>query len=180
MTFITLCGGRQLDPWHITADDISIADIGNTLGHICRWGGMGRFFYSVAEHSVLVSRQVSPDNALWALLHDAAETYIGDMVAPLKAQFPDFKRLEQHIMLSVCEAFGLPPEEPEEVKVIDRRLRATEAITLDMQPHLWGGLDVSPLPVRVECLLPGQAKALFFERYEELVPCDEQGGPHDL
>ncbi len=80
------------DPSLIVWDDIVHA-----LSMICRFGGHARRFISVAEHSILVSHLVPKNRklALLGLLHDAPEAYLGDVIRPLKAHLPDYKKLEQ-------------------------------------------------------------------------------------
>ena len=117
----------KFDPYNIQPEDISILDIAHSLAHTCRWGGHCRTFYSVAQHSVIVMEQVSAENKLVALLHDAAEAYIGDMPSPIKATLPDYRYLEGLIMESILAKFGLPSEIPDEVHEADKLLGAWEA-----------------------------------------------------
>ena len=79
-----------LDP---ESSDFAIEDIAAGLSNICRYAGQCSGFYSVAEHSLLVS-EVAFDHAYAALMHDAAEAFIGDVTRPLKQLLPDFKRIE--------------------------------------------------------------------------------------
>src|SRR4051812_30250690 len=74
--------GRQFWPVDPRADEIAIEDIARALAMTCRFGGHVRFHYSVAQHSFLVSLVCSPEHALWGLLHDASEAYLGDVVWP--------------------------------------------------------------------------------------------------
>src|SRR5207248_1661023 len=91
------------------AEDICIEDIAHGLAMTCRYGGQCLRFYSVSEHSVLVSRLVAPEFAREALLHDASEAYIGDMIRPLKYQpeMAEFLRAESAIEHCVADRFGL-------------------------------------------------------------------------
>jgi hypothetical protein len=76
--------GRAFYPLDPRPEDIDPVDIAHALSLICRYGGHSSRFYSVAEHCVLMSHAVAPEHALWALLHDATEAYLGDMIRPLK------------------------------------------------------------------------------------------------
>lgn len=107
--------------------DVRSLDIAHALSRIDRFGGHTSRRYSVAEHSVLVSKLVQPEHRLAALLHDAAEAYVGDMVAPLKAMLPEFSVIERRIHQVICERFGVSAEIPEEVHHANRVALATEA-----------------------------------------------------
>lgn len=102
----------SLDP---RPEDIDIVDIAHALSMQCRYNGHYRRFYSVAEHCVLLSKLFTAEYALWALLHDETEAYVGDMVRPLKAHLPDYCAAEDRVMIAIAERFGLesavmPPE----------------------------------------------------------------------
>ena len=71
--------GERFWPLDPRIEDIHIRDISMALGKLCRYGGHTIFFYSVAEHSVLVSEYVPEEYALWGLLHDASEAYLSDI-----------------------------------------------------------------------------------------------------
>ncbi len=87
---------RIEDPrWCFENQQISIRDIGHALAHVSRYGGHASGFYSVAQHSVIASRLAVHGDKLWALLHDAPEAYMGDLVSPLKRSFPGWKVLER-------------------------------------------------------------------------------------
>lgn len=84
MTWILTYTGRAFDLAAPRADLISTVDIAHSLSMICRFGGHPRRHYSVAQHSLLVAGIVPPEHQLIALLHDATEAYVGDMVRPIK------------------------------------------------------------------------------------------------
>lgn len=116
-------------------DDVFIEDIAHALSFICRYGGHCREFYSVAQHSFGVwqyaveYRPNEPRVHAWALLHDAAEAYLGDMVRPLKLSLPEYKRIEEKVELVVISALGFDAPTPEErafVKYADDVLLMTE------------------------------------------------------
>ncbi len=120
--------GRQVHPLNPNPGEISIFDIARSLSQMCRFYGHTDAFYSVAQHSVLVSQHVPQEDALWGLLHDASEAYLGDMAAPIKRE-PEmeiYRIAEDRLMRAICERYGLRPEMPPSVKVADRVLLATE------------------------------------------------------
>ena len=107
--------------------DVHIHDIAHALAHLCRFNGHTRTFYSVAEHSVRCSYIVDRDFALDALLHDAAEAYIGDVSSPLKLALGEaWSDLENRVAGVVAEAFGLLWPIPRCVHAADQRMLATE------------------------------------------------------
>lgn len=164
----TFSGGRfyVLEP---RAEDVRIEDIAHALSMQCRFTGHSNRFYSVAEHSVWVSRRCDPADALWGLLHDASEAYIGDMSAPLKHQpeMSRFRTTEKRIMAAVAEKFGLAAKEPDSVRTADRRMLLTEARDLGLDVGDWYA-GYAPFPSPVFCLIPQSAEALFLERFREL------------
>ncbi|MDI1288693.1 MAG: hypothetical protein PSX37_01920 [bacterium] len=86
--------GQKFYPLDPRADEVHAPDIAKALSQICRYGGHTSQHYSVAEHCVLMSLAVAPEHALFALLHDATEAYVGDMVRPLKQALPEYRAIE--------------------------------------------------------------------------------------
>ena len=84
MTVMQTFTGRLFDPFNPDPALIDLRDIAHALGNICRFGGHSRRYYSVAEHSILVASLVPEPLRLPALLHDAAEAYLGDIITPIK------------------------------------------------------------------------------------------------
>ncbi len=121
-----MLSGRRLDLLDPSPLDIEIEDIAHGLAFVARWNGqtMGDFPYSVAEHSLLVERiygQIAPKApAKWrmaALLHDAPEYVIGDMISPVKAAVgPGYKAMDDRLMAAVHLRFGVPAKIPKSVK----------------------------------------------------------------
>lgn len=184
----TTTGGRfyPLDP---TPEQVNIEDIANALSMQCRYNGHVNKFYSVAEHCVLLSQSKAvrvsqylaeqKTDPQWALMHDAAEAYVGDMVRPLKAHISEFSKIEDRILLAIASAVGLPIAQgdytniiPEVVREADARILLDEKkVILASSLHQWdiakSGLE--PLgDVTIEGWTPPEARVKFLERFEEL------------
>lgn len=159
---------------------VSMKDIAHHLSMICRFTGGTSRFYSVAQHSVLVSKLVPPRFALWGLLHDAAEAYIGDNCTPKKNRIPAIKAVERPIMVAICRKFGLSVDQPRCVHVADSTLLAVEARTF-LPPHPWhnqvadADYDEVDKHPRIKALEPKAAKRLFLDRYSQILAA--QGDP---
>lgn len=161
--------GQQFYALDPRPEDIDSRDIARALSMQCRFNGHVNKFYSVAEHCVLLSFAVSPPNALWALLHDATEAYVGDMVRPLKKHMPDYVAVEDRLMGVIAERFGLSGEIPAEVHEADSRILLTERDAL-MNPssHLWAVDGLPPLPVNIFAWYPKLAEEMYLRRLDEL------------
>lgn len=121
---------------------ICLDDIAESLSKTCRFNGHCEGFYSVAQHSLNVSKIVSPENALWGLLHDAAETYLSDVPSPVKPALITFKTIESMILEKIAEAFQLQWPMPDEIKHADDIALATEKhYLMKPEPRQW-----KPLP----------------------------------
>ena len=127
-TTITTVSNQSLDLLAPVPDYIHILDIAHGLALQCRFAGQIQEFYSVAQHSIMVSRLVPPEDALWGLLHDASEAYICDIVTPVK-QTPlmtGYRMIEAAIMNAVRIRFRVPGDMPTSVKEADKIALATE------------------------------------------------------
>jgi len=171
-TFIQTYSGKKFDYLKATADDIDIEDIANPLANICRFSGHVPEFYSVAQHSVLCSQLVPAEFAFEALMHDAAEAYVQDLPAPLKALLHDYRSMEQMVDDLIRDKYGLPREHSPAVKRADLIMLATERRDLGIDDGTrWAileGIQPSEL-IRVDPLRPAQAYTLFMNRFNELM-----------
>ncbi len=180
--FISTAKGRQFywdDP------EFDIEEIAHALSLLCRFNGQCRHFYSVAEHSLLVSSmmeemewEVPYYEAAWeGLLHDAVEAYVGDTPAPMKQFVPDMVAIEDRIEKAFRAEYSMPDKKTELCKLADRAAALIEGQCL--LPI--GALDhwaVSKEKVEtklaeefggtIEMLTPAQAETRFLLRYEQL------------
>ena len=121
--------GKALDLLNPKPEQIELEDIVIGLSCTARWNGQTRTFYSVAEHSCFVAAAVythQPQLAIYGLLHDAAEAYLGDVSSPVKALIPEFVEVEKRLLTAIYARFNLPYAEWPEVKEADERMLATE------------------------------------------------------
>ena len=151
MTWILTRTGMPFDLLAPTAEMVQPLDIAHALAHLCRFNGHTLQHYSVAEHSIRVAQLVPAEHQLAALLHDATEAYVGDMVRPLKQVLPGYQQIEQRVWKAICQRFDLDPVLPECVHQADMVMLATERRDLmPDHPAQWECLDgVEPLRARI-------------------------------
>jgi 5'-deoxynucleotidase YfbR-like HD superfamily hydrolase len=139
-----MLSGRRLDLLDPDPADIAIEDIAHGLARVARWNGQtqGPNAFSVAQHSLVVEEIAGGRDAEWAarwrlaaLLHDAPEYVVGDLISPFKNAIGlDYKQLERRLLAAIHIRFGLPPELPEpvhtEIKACDRIAAFYEATKL--------------------------------------------------
>jgi 5'-deoxynucleotidase YfbR-like HD superfamily hydrolase len=139
-----MLSGRRLDLLDPSPLDIELADIAHGLARVARWNGQteGAHIFSVAQHTLLVETvlrtRVPRLERRWrlaALLHDAPEYVIGDMISPFKAVIGDaYKAVEQRLLAAIHLRFGLPPQLPpaisEHIKSADQAAAYLEATRL--------------------------------------------------
>lgn len=168
--WISTYTGRTIRPMDPSPEDICIEDIAHALSNLCRYTGHTSGFYSVAQHSALASQIVPPEDAKWALLHDASEAYLADVARPIKAHLTNYAQAECRLMKMVAERFELPWPMPESVHHADRVLLATEKRDLMAPcPVPWAWIDgIEPLKKTIYPMLPWWAEQLFLARFREL------------
>lgn len=149
---------------------LQIVDIARGLANTCRYGGQIGRFYSVAEHSVHASYLVDPEYAYDALMHDAPEAVIGDMVKPLKEILPDYQAVEDRVEASIFRQFNVSNPLPKAVKTADIQMLILEKEQLKGNFDEWSWCANVPRPRHIEmkCWTPSQSFSRFMARYSEL------------
>jgi uncharacterized protein len=187
-----MLSGRRLDLLDPATNDIEIEDIAHGLARVARWNGqtVGEHAFSVAQHAVLVEEiaaVMQPDLTrrwrLAALLHDAPEYVIGDLISPFKSAIGlDYRAFEQRLLEAIHRRFGLPPTLPERIsgaiKSADRIAAFYEATQLagftPAEANRYFGVPrgvPASLQARLEIIDPvptGVAQAEFLARFQEL------------
>lgn len=181
-----MLSGRRLDLLDPSPFDIEIEDIAHGLARVARWNGqtIGEHAFSVAQHSCVVEEiavHIKPDLEIkWrlaALLHDASEYVIGDMISPFKAALGvNYKDFEARLEGAIHLRYGLPPKNPVAVKKLIKQadracayFEATQLAGFTKQESL--GFFGKPPPgydLKIEPLSPTAAQALYLERFETL------------
>lgn len=159
--------GKLVDLASFSVDDVRLPDIAHALACINRYTGHTIVPYSVAQHSVMVSRLCGPQDELCGLLHDASEAYLGDVARPLKVMLPEYVELEHRVQQTIAKAFGLPWPMPLSVKVADNRALIAEKRALMSVEHDWG-IEADPVMTPVNPYCWQQAKQLFENRFKEI------------
>jgi 5'-deoxynucleotidase YfbR-like HD superfamily hydrolase len=185
-----MLSGRRLDLLDPSPLDIEIADIAHGLARVARWNGQtkGAHIFSVAQHTLLVetimcAHDPSVDDRLRlaALLHDAPEYVIGDMISPFKAALGDgYKAIEKRLLAAIHIRFSLPPTLAsgleKQIKAADRGAAYLEATLLagfseSEADRLFGRDPGLPDAVRKDYLMPwsaAKAAKRFLDRFNSL------------
>ena len=184
-----MLSGRRLDILNPSPLDIEIEDIAHGIARVARWNGQtrGGAIFSVAQHSVLVTEicgLIDPAApARWrlhALLHDAPEYVIGDMISPFKAALGQvYTEVEARLARAILQRFSLKPEPPTALlrltKKADRASAFFEAtlyagFETDEAKRLFGAPPIDPTPLGALLAPMGseQAQALFLARFQAL------------
>jgi len=162
--------GAMIYPLDPRPEDIHIEDIAHALAMSTRYCGHCSKFYSVAEHSVLVSHMVSPQNMRQALLHDASEAYISDIARPIKPFLSNYKEIEEGLMKAIFAKFEVPFPLHEEVKIADATILHDEMLQLMKKPPGDWGLPYPPAGIEIYGYDWRTAKTFFMDRFYQLWP----------
>jgi 5'-deoxynucleotidase YfbR-like HD superfamily hydrolase len=184
-----MLSGRRLDLIDPSPLDVEIGDIAHGLARVARWNGQtkGPEIFSVAQHSLLVEAffaagrpEQSRKARLAALLHDAPEYVIGDMISPFKAAIGgDYKLIEARLKRAIHIRFGLPADPPDDVK---RQIKTADRASAFAEATMLAGFSVAEarklfgepdLPIGdfaayLEPMRPAEAEARFLGRFGEL------------
>ena len=184
-----MLSGRKLDLLNPSPADIEAEDLALGLSRVARWNGQtkGRYAFSVAQHSLLVEEifctlfpSASREDRLAALLHDAPEYVVGDMISPFKAVMGgDYKAVEMRLLAAIHERFNLPAPSPAAltaaIKAADHMAAYHEAVTLagfkKEEASLIFGTPRVDLPFQKDLLTPlssDDIKAAFLQRLAQL------------
>jgi len=166
---VRLLSGNYFDFSCPEQSTFTITDIATALSRIPRFNGQTPRHYSVAQHSVHVSRIVPKEHALAGLMHDASEAFMGDLAAPLKSLLPDYCDLEHRVQRAIFDRFNIAWPMPDSIKRADLVMLRTEQRDVLDSDDIWAPTQsVQPLAWR----LPewGQTHALmkFVQRFKEL------------
>lgn len=151
--------------------DIDIEDIAHSLALQCRFNGHVNTFYSVGDHCLHVTSKISPENRFWGLMHEAAETYMSDIITPFKYHWRwryFLKKMENKILKVVAKTYSLPWPIPEEIKEVDQRMWATEQRDLRNKPRFAWSTDIVPYPERIVPSDWRRVKTVFLEQFDKL------------
>lgn len=166
--WIQTYSGKQFWPFDPRAEDVSLYDIAHALSMQCRYGGHVAYFYSVAEHCVILSHAVPEHLAMQALMHDAAEAYLVDVPRPIKRSLEKYYEIERGIEQVVMPHFNLPwPIDPLVMEYDTRILTDERAQLMKGGAHAWE-TDREPLGITVHNWEPLRAEMEFMARFAEL------------
>jgi hypothetical protein len=173
--WVVTFSGIHFYPLDPREDEVLLIDVAQALSNICRFNGHTKNFYSVAQHSLFVSKELehkgySPSICLIGLLHDGSEAYICDIPTPVKLMLPEYQKMESKLQDTVYKALlGKLPTELEwaVVKGCDKDALYAEALTLTRE-HCW--IEYEPITrekvVEVEDHI--EVGNAFIYRYYEL------------
>lgn len=166
---ILLSTGAYFDYGDPENSAFTIEDIANGLAMTCRFGGQCRRHYSVAQHSWHMSYVVPPQDALAALMHDAAEAFVGDLPKPLKVLLPEYKSIEIRIENAIFDRFRIARPLPASIKEADVRMLVTEQREVMHNRDDWDYTrGREPYQFALPIWAPHEARAQFLGRFRDL------------
>jgi hypothetical protein len=191
-----MLSGRRLDLLDPSPLDVELEDIAHGLARVARWNGqtVGEHAFSVAQHSLVVEEAcahlqpgLEPRWRLAALLHDAPEYVIGDMISPFKTALGlDYRTFEARLETAIHLRFGLPPVVPAPIKALIKQADHVsawyEAVQLAgfkaQEADGFFGPPPADHPLRLEPMAPAVAQARYLTRFHTLAEaCGFEPGP---
>jgi len=169
--FIPTASGLYFDYQDIMRNEVKIEDIAHALSHLCRFGGHVPRFYSVAQHSVIVSHLVPPEHALGALMHDATEAFVQDVVRPVKRHCGDYKAIEEMVAELIDKTFDVWTEH-QAIKRADNMALYAEGMSFFGSVDGWGLEEFEHDHLVIDPVPSSTARILFLQRYYELTDGD--------
>lgn len=168
-TSIKVAAGRYVDLNNPDPATIDIETIAASLSKLCRFGGHCPRFYSVAEHCVhatalAASCGITGDALMAVFLHDAAESYVGDMVKPLKLMMPDFSIVESRIESAIESKFGISfAKHSETIKRFDLMMLKAEKLSMwpDDKTEWHGFAAIEDHQLSIQYWMPSDAERWF-------------------
>lgn len=161
--------GHQFWPLDPRPEDFDITEIAESLGKACRYAGHCSGFYSVAEHSVLVSLCVPAEYRLTALMHDATEAYLVDIPRPIKGYLTGYREIEDNLWRAIAERYGCHVNMPQCVKDADNAvLLAEQQQIMAPAPAPWC-VPGEPAAVKIQNLDWVAARDAFLNRFWHLI-----------
>lgn len=169
-TWIQSASNTKIDFRHPDPDSFKIEDIALGLSRQPRYAGQGKFFYSVAQHSIYVATQVRADIRIYGLLHDAHEAYMGDIPGPLKSILPEVNEIEYWMDKAIYKGLKLlPPSHKEwcEVMDVDRGMLNAESPVL-FDKEMWRMEDSPDIQVRIRPWSEQETIDMFLTYYNSI------------
>lgn len=161
--------GRMFWPLDPRPEEVDIEDIAHSLSMQGRFAGHADHWYSIAEHSVYVSRFVPAEHALQALLHDASEAYVVDVPRPVKPALTNYREIEDRVWEAIAAHFGVPAELHPSIKLAENAVLLAEQRDLMKPPPMPWLVPGEPAPgLRIAAVGPAKAKKWFLNRFDEL------------
>ena len=171
--YIITYTGNKICPANPDPEQVCIEDIAHSLAYKCRFNGHTKYYFSVAQHSIIVSNFCS--HKLYGLLHDAAEAYLSDVATTVKHLFPTMRYAEEILQETINYKFGLDvdSEVRNQTKLVDKAVLLLEWNALMDNPNrIPLAVDMTGVPELHWQLngyfMPVEAERVFLKRFKEL------------
>ncbi len=175
-TWVVTYTGKKVDLLNLKPEDVSLIEVAHALSQKCRFSGHTDQFYSVAQHSVLLSWKVDVQYAMYALLHDVGETYLPDIPTPIKSRITGFRAIEERNFETIVSVLAPDMKRSGLVRIADQRMCLTEARDLISNADIteWELYqEYKPYETTITPWDALSAEAFFLNRYKTLI---ELGG----